>query len=336
MTLDHYAAATGVQLAVSGHRTARAHFAAEYGAARVPPDAAHAVPLVVHVDFAVRLPPDHARGGHKTVRWAVLLGRPQDRPLTAHVVLAGAPRRFALSLVQGFVVEPLVSLLAVEAGHVLLPAAALRHRDGAVVVLGRSRSGKTSVVARAVAGGQEAWGDDQVLLDARGTLRSWPRRLRVYPDLRFTAPAAVAALPWDQRARLRGLGAVAAASRGWVAPSLPLAWRDLGPAAQPGPAPARRLVLVERGGDHAAVQTAPLALQELVGHAADVLRDQRARLRSVIDVGWEPLLARAEHIEAQILRSALADVPAERWTAPSSWSAPEAVAALAAHLGVDG
>lgn len=336
MTLDHYAPATGVGLAVTGHPTARAHFAAEYGAARVPPDTAHAAPLLVHVDIAARLPRGHLRGGHKTVRWAVRLGQPQDRPLTVHVVLAGAPRRFALSLVQGFVVEPLVSLLAVERGHVLLPAAALRHRDGAVVVLGRSRSGKTSVVARAVAGGQSAWGDDQVLLDASGTLRSWPRRLRVYPDLRFTAPAAVAALPWEKRARLRGLAAVAAASRGWVAPSLPLAWRDLGQAAPPRPARTRRLVLVERGSGGATIQTAPLGLQELVGHAADVLRDQRARLSSVLDAGWEPLLTRTVQVEGSILESALRDVPAERWTVPGSWSAPAAVVALAAHLGVEG
>lgn len=334
MSLDHYAVAPGVGVAVGGHPTARAHFRAEYGAALVRTTSEAPTPVHVHVHFATRLPRGPARGGHKTVRWAVQLGHPDARPLEARLVLAGAPRRFALSLVQGFVIEPLVSLVAAEAGHVLLPAAALEHLDGAVVVMGRSRSGKTSVVARAVAGGQATWGDDQVLLDAEATVRSWPRRLRVYPDLRHTAPSAFATLPRAERARLRRLAVLSAASGGWIAPSLPLPLRDLGQTAPPGPAPARRLVLVERGGSASGLLVTPLPEREVVDQAAEVLREQRARLRGVLDPGWAPLLARTEEGERVLLRGALAAVPAERWTVPRSWTAPVAVAALADRLGV--
>ena len=334
MTADHYAMAPGVGVVVSGHPTARAHFRAEYGAALLPHTDSLRAPVHVHVEFATRLPRGHARGGHKTVRWAVQVGRPEAPALEVRLVLAGAPRRFVLSLVQGFIVEPLVSLVAAEAGHVLLPAAALEHRGGAVVVLGRSRSGKTSVVVRAVAGGQAAWGDDQVLLDSGGTVRSWPRRLRVYPDLRSTAPAAVAALSWGTRTRLAGLAGLAAASRGWVAPSLPLPMQDLGQTGPPGPAPTRRLVLVERGGSASDLVVTPLGVDELVGQAVEVLREQRARLRTLLDAAWAPVLDRTEELEGALLRRALTAVPAERWTVPRSWAAPVAVAALADRLGV--
>ena len=263
-------------------------------------------------------------------------GPPSAGPLTAHVVLAGAPRRFALSLVQGFVVEPLASLAAVRAGQVLLPAAALGEADGAVVLLGRSRSGKTSLVARAVAEGRPAWGDDQVLLDARGSLRPWPRRLRVYPDLRSTAPRAVAALPRRVRARLQGLAGLRVVSRGWVAPSLPLTWSDLGGAPAPAPVAVRRLVVLERGGDGPQVQVSDLDVGDVAALAGEVLREQRSRFRELVGAPWDPVLTQAEEAEAGVLDSALRGVPAERWVVPDVWSAPTAVAALAHRLGVHG
>ena len=336
MTADHYVPAPGLVVAVAGHRTARDHFAAEYGASLVAPGASAPPSVVIDVQFATRLPAGRGRAGHKTVRWWVDVGRGDGRPLRATLVLAGRPRRFALSLVQGFVVEPLVSLAAAGAGYVLLPAAALEDGDGAVVLIGRSRSGKTSVVARAVAGGQRAWGDDQVLLDAAGGVRAWPRRLRVYPDLRTTAPAAVAALPLRKRARLTGLACLAAVTRGWVAPSLPLAWRDLGGVPLSEVAPTRRVVVIERGGagGHEALLVSPLASEAATVVAAAVIREQRSRLRQVLDAGWDTAFKAAEAAEDGVLRRALGGLPAQRWTVPAGYSAAEAVSELASRLGV--
>jgi hypothetical protein len=258
--------------------------------------------------------------------------------VSASIVLGGRPRQFALSLVQGFVVEPLVSVAAaLHANSVLLPAAALATSEGAVVLLGRSRSGKSSLIARAVSAGHDALGDDQVLLDRDGRLRRWPRRLRVYPDLRTTAPAAVAALPARRRAALAGLGLLAKASRGAVAPSLPLAWSDLGGSAVQGPLPIRRIIVLDRAvaDPRGGFIATPLSVPTVIELAEQVLVEQRARMRSMLSVDWTSTLEAVESAEADTLRSALQGVPAERWTIPNAWSAPRAVRTLAVQLGLE-
>ncbi|WP_225753262.1 hypothetical protein [Actinotalea sp. Marseille-Q4924] len=332
--VDVYQAAEGLRLGVTGARSARDHFAAEYGGARrvAAPD----VEVLVDVRFVRSLPPTLRADRHKTVRWAVDVDAPDARPITARVSITGRPRRFALSLVQGFVVEPLVSVAAARAGLVLLPAAALADDDGAVVVLGRSRSGKTSVVARALVTGHGALGDDQVLVDRAGAVRPWPRRLRVYPDLRLTAPRAVAALPARRRAALTGLGWLQKASRGAVAPSLPLAWGDLGAAPVAGPVPAVRVLVVERDGAVPDVTVGPLSTPEAVGTAQEILEQQRVRLRRVTDASWDAELRAVELVERDILRAGLNGVPVQRWAVPDHWPATVAVTALAEGLGVRG
>jgi hypothetical protein len=234
------------------------------------------------------------------------------------------------------VVEPLVSIAAAGAGLVLLPAAALADGEGAVVLLGRSRSGKTSVVARAVAAGRGALGDDQVVVDERGQVRAWPRRLRVYPDLRLTAPRAVAALPRTQRAALVALRWVATASRGVVAPSLPLLWTALGSRGQlPGPVGVGRVVVVVRGDAGADITVTGLQPSDVVELAAEILGEQRTRLARVTGARWAEAARAAEAQERRTLATALGATPAERWTVPKRWTAPEAVGALAARLGVE-
>ncbi len=329
MTVDGYCPAPGLRVALTGDRAARQHFAQEYAPARTAGPTVVEPDVLVEVTSAARLPA--GAGGHKTVRWSVEVGPPDVRPLRARIVLAGRPRRFGLSLVQGFVVEPLVSLAAARTGLVLLPAAALASQRGAVVVLGRSRSGKTSVVARAVAGGRGALGDDQVLVDREGAVRSWPRRLRVYPDLRDTAPQAVGALPRRRRAALTGLAVLDRATRHWVAPSLPLSYADLGGRQVPGPLPAARVVVVERGGA-SALTTVALDADEVTGLAATVLREQRARLLPLLAAQWGAQIGAAEQAEAQTLTRALRDVPAERWVVPDHWPAPHAVTVLSERL----
>src|SRR5215210_4284216 len=111
-----------LHLRVSGDRAALRHFDAEYGEAAVPDDGA---PPAAEVRFTRRLRGGTtSKGGHKTVRWLVGRSEPDAAPLRADVELRGAPRSFGLSLVQGYFVEPLVSVAAARAGYVLLPAAA--------------------------------------------------------------------------------------------------------------------------------------------------------------------------------------------------------------------
>ncbi|MCA1710225.1 MAG: hypothetical protein LC789_00735 [Actinobacteria bacterium] len=329
---DVYAAAPDLRLAISGPRAARAHYAAEYAAAGVaagrPPD------VEVDVRFARSLPAATPSDGHKTVRWSVQASRPDERPLRLRITIAGRPRRFALSMVQGYLVEPLVSLAAAAKDLVLLPAAALVEPGGAVVLLGRSGAGKTSVVTRAIASGRGALGDDQVLVGTAGEVRSWPRRLRVYPDLRQTAPSAVRALPMWHRRALDTRRIVAAATAGWVAPSLALPWEAVGGAAVSGPLPITRVLVVERGGAGDAVAVTALQPSAVVDVAGAVLAEQRSRFVRVLGPDWLPAVDAAAAQEARTLAAALAGVPAERWTVPGTWGAARSVSELAAAVGI--
>ena len=180
-----------LRLEVRGDRRALAHFRAEYSRARADPGAE--ADLVVSFG---RTPPGSRafEAGYRSLRWRVALDPLGNAPLRATIDLSGAPRRFGLSLLQGYVVEPLLGLLAPAAEHVLLPSAAVMSEGGALLLLGRSRSGKSSLVARTAIAGTGVLGDDHVLVGAAGC-RAFPRRLRLYPDVAETAPAARAALP---------------------------------------------------------------------------------------------------------------------------------------------
>ena len=329
--MDLYSPVAQLCVGISGSSRARAHFEAEYGAARV--SAGRTPDVAVEVRFAGALPGGPPRDGHKTVRWSVELGDPGAQSLRARITIAGRPRRFALSMVQGFVVEPLVSLAASRTGLVLLPAAALVEDGGAVVVLGRSRSGKTSVVARAVAEGRSALGDDQVLVDAEGRVSAWPRRLRVYSDLRITAPSAVAALPARYRRSLHVMRWAKVATRGHVAPSLPLPWTAVGAPPVNGGVPITRVVVVERGGTDDAVAVAPLELTGVTDLARTILVEQRTRFGAVAGPHWDSVVAEAAAAEERTLTVALSRVPAEQWTVPGAWDAARAVGELSAALG---
>lgn len=338
MTADLFAPAPGLVLSLEGPRGPRRHFRAEYGAA-LAADAAVTGDAQVRVAFEGAhdgAMTDGVEGGHKSVRWTVALGDPSADPLTARVALRGLPRRFALSLVQGFVVEPLVSVAAARAGHVLLPAGGLVSGDGVVILLGRSGAGKTSVVASALAASRPALGDDQVILSRQGAVWPWPRRLRVYSDLRATAPDAVRSLGAGRRATLRALGVLRAATRGWVAPSLPLRWSELGAQPVAGPVPARRVVVVERSGAAESLVAEPVSGEAVTAMAGEILREQRERFTALAGPRWTTALDDAEQRERELLASVLAGLPAERWSVPENWPAPRAVGALVKRLGVEG
>ena len=329
MAQARYRFAPGLELALDGPAGALRHFAREYGPAAIAPSAE---PPALRA--AIAWGADGADDGHKTVSWRVRLGPPDGEPPALGLGLRGRPRRFALSLVQGFLLEPMLSVAAARAGHVLLPAAALGEDGASVVVLGRSRSGKSSAMTLALAAGRHVLGDDQVLLDAAGGCRPFPRRLRLYPDLRQTAPAAFRRLPPADRGALLARSAARTLSRGWVAPSLAVHASTVGPAAPKGPLPVRRLVVVERAAGLDASAAGPLELETAIELALDVLDEQRARLRQAAGPAWRAGLDELREREAGLLRAALGGAELERLRMPASWPAPRGVAHLAAALGV--
>ena len=238
----------GVALRVHGDAAAARHLAMEYAPAGGEPSTASEVVAALDVHFVSKLPDARAEG-HKTIRWSATLERTAPQHLQLRIALRGWPRWFGLSLVQGYLIEPALSLLAVEAGGVLLPAAAIVQDGAALLLIGRSGTGKSSVSMRAFAAGLPLLGDDQVFVSGDGTCTRFPRRLRIYDDAARTAPGAISRLPVRDRVGLLVRRVVRVATRGYVAPSLAIPLRALGGADAPTSVPLGRVALLSRVGE---------------------------------------------------------------------------------------
>jgi hypothetical protein len=307
------------------------HFRAEYGL----PDTTRPVRVAISIDD--RLPAGAVidlHGGHKTVTWSVSLGRVGADPLRATLALGGRPRWFGVSLVQGFIIEPLIGLACAVGGQVLLPAAAIAEKGGALLIIGRSRSGKSSVSARALALGRQVLGDDQVLVDPGGVIGPFPRRMRVYDDLMETSPMVVRALPPRARLGLRLRRVVRIATRGFVAPSLALPRSAFGGARAAVAMPVHRIVVVRRSATAHELSMEPMAPEDVRSEAMDILREQRRGLSRLERDDWLTLLRSVAEREAAMLDAALRGAPAYRATVPEAWGAPWAVEALAQALDI--
>jgi hypothetical protein len=333
---DLYHFGPGLTVSIRGGRRARAYFRAEYASAALTtePD----VPAVeATISARARGVTDGTThqpelvGAHKLARWrASVPVSPEVNTMRVAVAVRGP---LGLALVQSHVIEPLVSLAAIRAGSVLLPGAAIAREGKTLLLIGRSRSGKTSLAARALATGRRVLGDDQVLINARQECLPFPRRLRLYPDLARTAPAAFAALPPSVRGRLAALGRVNALTHGFVAPPVSVSASALGAGT---PAPVRLFVgeiVVVRRAQVEALTFERLDHEELAAEADDVLLGQRSELFSVpgVQAAYQPLLDR----ERAIISCALADAPARRVLVPTSWTSEQAVGALARELELD-
>lgn len=274
-------------------------------------------------------------GRHKSVSWRIALGPADTAPIRADIHLGGMPRSFARSLVQGYVIEPLVSIVAAEHGQALVPSAAFAGSTGVTLILGRSRAGKSTLMARLMAAGHDVLGDDQLFVDARGRCVAFPRRLRFYPDLGTTAPAAYARLPAGLRRRLRFMGLLSALTRGQIRPSLAVDRSAIGGHWVPGPLLLERVVLLQRG-DHAGeLRSAPASPEQAVAWATRLLVEQRARLALSDEVGWGARLDRANEAETAILGDTFAGPAIVSISVPYDWPASAAVTAVARRLGLD-
>ena len=246
-------------------------------------------------------------------------------------MLHGHPRSFGLSLVQGYFVEPLLSLAAPRSGHVLLPGAALEDNGGALLVMGASRSGKSTLMARALACGRRVLGDDQVLVDPSGRCCSFPRRMRVYPDLAETAPAAYARLGRRARAALIARRLAGWSSRGFIGPPLGLDPSELGGTHRPGPLAIRRVVVIGEY-DVTDLRAQGLDADQAVGEALTLLDAQRALLGSSPHPDATALVRSARDLDRELLGRAFEGVAAERLLVPYAWDAARAVDLLARRL----
>jgi hypothetical protein len=323
--------APGIHASISGSRSIVDAFRREYA----PLEILDRRDRSLELRFG-RLPPgaQEAFGGrHKSVGWRVRVS-PADRSVVdVAIQLSGAPRSFARSLVQGYVVEPMVSVIAAERDLVLVPGAGVAAAHGLTLILGRSGAGKSTLMARLSATGNAVLADDQLFVDSSGQGRAFPRRLRFYPDIEWTAPEAFARLPYNVRTMLLVRRLMATASGGLVRPSLGVDRAAIGAAWVPGPVEIQRIVLLERGDHTGDLRAEPATSHDAVGWATDLLREQRARLAIGDDAGWLARLVAVVARERATLTDAFADRPVERLVVPRDQPAREAVSALARHLG---
>jgi hypothetical protein len=321
---------------MGGSRLARSHFAAEFGAAPATDDV-----MEPDVDAIVRFAsvargPEVAMtgsGGYKTARWRVALSHPDRRPLRAAVSLFGGPASFALSLVQGSVVEPLVAIALARAGFIALPSAGVPAEDGAIVLMGRSGSGKSSVCMRLLARGVAILSDDQIIIDRSGRCWPYPRRLRVYPDLRETATAAWTMLPPRAQRALALRRVTRRITRGYVAPSLIVSRAALGAPPMPGPLHVCRLLVVQRAPAVAQLTVRERHADWLLLEARASILEQRAPLVALVGPPWREAISAALEAELNTFRAAASGVPVTQVELPQAWNAPRAIAALDEYLG---
>ena len=319
MTPDVYAFDRGPVLAIAGDEMARRHFAGEYGAAA----ALEPATASVDISFVNRGQGDgqgtYGRwvdGGHKTMRWSTSLSGPSAETLAARVSVSGWPRGYGLSMVQGYYVEPLLSVSAARNGAVLLPAAAFSVDGKAVVMMGLSGSGKTSLGMQALALGCPLLGDDQVLVTPDGYCRPFPRRMRLYPDLRLRVPLAYHRLPRSARAALRMRRAARFASRGWLSPSLALSCACMGQVDLPAPVPIGALVLLVRAPSPGEPRFSNATTGEAIDYGVHALREQRQHLLEGRQ-DWAEAIRDVERVEARLLGRAFACAPAVKVVVPT-------------------
>jgi hypothetical protein len=336
-----FAFATDLRLRVTGDAAAVRHARREYGPAEVH-DAGR-VDLEVRFGRAFRPAAEvvagravaAGRGGHKTVAWRVDAGDPDAAPLTARIETRGWPSGFALSLVQGYVVEPLLSIAAARRGIVLVPGAGIDLDEGLVLLLGRSRAGKSTLAARALTAGRAILGDDQLFVGPDATAWPFPRSLRFYPDLAQTAPMSYAQLRPRTRRDLRLRAALARVSAGYIRPSLAVKGSELGQQWRPEGRRIARLVLIERNADRSDLGAVPGTPLEAVAWAAQLLEEQRQRLADLGGAPWREAIDRVADAERAVLERSFDGRPVDRLAIPWSWDAPTAVEATARWLGID-
>ena len=324
----------GVSLTIEGRRPVFDHFVAEYYAASHPRERRTSD---VHIELESPLYRElKMMGGYKTARWRVSLGDTGWEPISAKIALLSTPRSFGLSLIQGYFVEPLLEMALTRRKAILAPAAGFISGQDATLLVGASRSGKSSLMVRALGGGVRILGDDQVILTSEGTVFAFPRRLRVYPDIRATASSAYSTFPLSLKSALRGLNIVGSATAGWVAPPLRIQPSALGLEPAKGEHALHRLYLIERDERAARPSRSVVEPGALADQMMALLDRQRERLTPLLlaKAGWTDLLERTRERERSILAKALGGIGADKLVVPSCWEAHQAIDHLEQEIGL--
>jgi hypothetical protein len=210
---------SGVSLRItSSQREVLDHFWAEYGGERsverdAPPDIdVYAGRAAVASSPEPRLLARGFAGRHKVLRWRVgFAGVDQERTT---VVFDGGGQ-MVISFLQTFYVEPLLRLKFAARDHVLVHAACIVEDGRSVLFPAGSAVGKSTLTLQHAAAGKAVQGDNYVILTSDGRTLPFPRRMRIYSDLQFTAPEIFRQMPRAEQRRLKLAGIIKRLSAGY-------------------------------------------------------------------------------------------------------------------------
>ena len=219
----------GVVLRIVSRRShVLAYFDAEYGPFRTASTAD--VQLTVHVGKRSNMA--HSPGAvvhrrrRKLTNWTITFTDLESERTCIEFDGHGV---MTLPYLQSFYIEPLLRFKLLLRDHALVHGASVCKGSKSRVFVGGSRVGKTSLTLSQADRGNAVQGDNYVILSPDGTSVAFPRRLRVYPDLRRSLPAIHRRLPLTTRARLKSYVILTRLSRGYANPAIRLPLAQLVP-----------------------------------------------------------------------------------------------------------
>jgi hypothetical protein len=344
-----------IGLAIRGLPRLVRHFTSEYGAPQAPDaDAPVLLELRPYIGGKQEGVAGVRTDRHKTTSWTTRLGSPADDPLSCELQVRGV---FGRSLVQSVVIEPLLGVALARTGVALVSAAAIAVDGGALVMLGSSRSGKSSVSLRAWADGHQLLSDDRIQVTADGTVTGFKRRFRLYPDIEVTAPLAFRRLGARTRARLRVAGLIRRFTRGLIGLPVLVDPAQLG-GTSPHRLPLRRVVVIDRSATTTSADTASATSADDPGGSAHGRDRVGTRLAGVdgevawerieailredlrwfdgLGADWQSLAHATATTQLALLRAAVEHTGAQvsLIRVPPAWTAVEAIPAVARALGL--
>ena len=292
-----------------------AHFDGEYGRMAVTNDCDAQIAVHVdadHVDVSgdERAQVFSPRGRHKTITWKITASAPLDDPTT--VVFEGSGT-MAISFLQTFYLEPLLRLKFLQAGYALVHGCGIAEGNEAVLFVGESGVGKTSLALHHAMSGGLVQGDNYVILGPDGATYPFYRRLRIYSDLAQANPRAYQRLPLGERLQLQRNGLIKRLSLGFADMPRRLDIRQFASGCKGAPAARLRalfLLTAHKGADLTAPK--PLGVEQAIDRILQVSASEASRLRDIFGSTPAPhvreRLAHFDELERTLLRRALSDI----------------------------
>ncbi len=204
---------------VTARKDVLSHFDAEYG--RLAIQQASKPQLELHTgDYArllaslpAKMYRSELRGRHKTIRWRIAVCGLDNE--TTRLVFDGMGA-MAISFLQTFYLEPLLRFKILQAGCALVHGCTLVSGTKSVLFPGGTAVGKTTLMLSQAMRGGKVQGDNYVIVTPKGETYAFPRRLRIYSDLRRTNTEAYRGLPLGERMRLRANALIKVFSLGYA------------------------------------------------------------------------------------------------------------------------